>query len=217
MSNEGAQQPQLGVKDLLGSVWFLFVCYSIAAWLGYVPVPQFARDAWDSFNGNEKEKFTALVDEMPLSQQHFVKAVLDARTAYNRAENELAQGAQRIDRQQAICAVNNGYTDGEWIGFVDTLSSNGDGLGIVRIKVAPFTTVGTWNNSFSDIGQHTLLRADEQPFVAAKTLKEGDKVVFTGRFFESEVDCIEESSATLDGSMTQPNFIVKFNNLRAAP
>jgi hypothetical protein len=45
-------------------------------------------------------------------------------------------------------------------------------------------------------------------------MKEGDEVVFSGTFFASDVDCVEEHSMGLQGSMSEPEFIFRFTSVK---
>lgn len=46
-------------------------------------------------------------------------------------------------------------------------------------------------------------------------MKPGQKVIFSGRFFQgSDSDCLSESSLTLRGKLRQPEFIFRFADLR---
>jgi hypothetical protein len=45
-------------------------------------------------------------------------------------------------------------------------------------------------------------------------MKEGDQVVFSGNCFSSTVDCAEEHSMSLEGSMTDPEFVFRFAEVR---
>ncbi|MBX8814550.1 hypothetical protein HBA91_18190, partial [Ochrobactrum sp. MR34] len=86
-------------------------------------------------------------------------------------------------RKQEICAQNNGYTDGEWYGVIEKVTTNSDGHGVVSLKIAPNIIIKTWNNALSDIGHGTLIKKDTPLYSGASTLKPGDKVKFTGKFF----------------------------------
>jgi hypothetical protein len=113
------------------------------------------------------------------------------------------------------CAVGD-ISISNWLGKVSQLSSNGDGKGVLTLTVAPDISVGTWNNDFSDIGDHTLIDPRSAVFSKASATKEGQWVWFSGEFRPSDVDCIKESSITIDGSMDEPNFIFEFSDLSAA-
>ena len=96
---------------------------------------------------------------------------------------------------------------------MSTLSSNSDGKGVLSIAIAPGVRVKTYNNSFSDIGADTLLKPASSLFQRASSLSVGQKVQFSGRFIGSVEDCIREVSLTLDGSITEPEFIIKFSDV----
>jgi hypothetical protein len=46
------------------------------------------------------------------------------------------------------------------------------------------------------------------------SMKKGDRVIFSGSFLPSDSDCITEASITQSGSMTDPEFIVRFTQVR---
>jgi hypothetical protein len=52
-------------------------------------------------------------------------------------------------------------------------------------------------------------------FKQAIALRGGQKVKFGGHFFRDQTDCIRESSFTLKGSLTKPEFIFRFSDLAA--
>ena len=145
-------------------------------------------------------------------------AAAEAGTAaYQQAGNDMQKGGSRASRAAALCRAmgNNGAVAG-WRGAVATLSSNGDGDGVLVITIAPGITVKTWNNGFSDIGDKTLIPSTSALFGKASALHEREKVTFAGHFFSSKTDCIKEGSATLDGSMTDPEFIFQFRDIAPA-
>jgi hypothetical protein len=57
---------------------------------------------------------------------------------------------------------------------------------------------------------HTLIDPASALFAKASALSEGQQVLFSGSFQHSDTDCVEESSLTMDGSLTEPAFIVRF-------
>jgi hypothetical protein len=50
-------------------------------------------------------------------------------------------------------------------------------------------------------------------FAKASALKEGQWVTFSGSFRREEADCIRESSVTLEGSLLEPEFIIRFTDI----
>ena len=153
---------------------------------------------------------------VPDDERRFILAVTSAHDAYEAASNEMAQGGTRDTRKDAIChALNSEGVATNWIGTIKTLSSNGDGKGVLEIEIAPNVTVGTWNNVLSDVEDHTLLDPKSSVFQAASAMSVGDAVEFSGSFIPSDTDCIRETSLTLAGSMQEPNFLVRFSSISA--
>jgi hypothetical protein len=58
-------------------------------------------------------------------------------------------------------------------------------------------------------------RSRSPVFQALVAMKEGDAVRFSGTFIRDEADCVREGSMSLSGSMTEPEFIMRFS--AAAP
>lgn len=201
------------MKDLIQGIWGLMVLAGIAVFMGWIDVPKPVMAVLADFNGNSPDRFGGLVKAMPANQAMLVGVVESARERYRAGANDMAKGSVRIDRREEICAIIKTYTDGEWVGFIDELSTNGDGLGVLSIKIAPNVTVGTWNNALSDIGDGTLIDPKSAVYKTAIGMKVGNVVKFTGQFIEDSTDCIKESSLTMDGSMEEPDFVVKFNSL----
>jgi aspartyl protease family protein len=155
----------------------------------------------------------------PSDETRFTSAVVSARTSYERAPNELAAGGIRSGRQQAICNIVLNQSASDWVGKITKLTSNGDGKGVISIALAPNVQVSTWNNSLSDMRDDTLIDPTSSLFKALATMKVGDPVQFSGRFSSSGTDCVGEQSVTLQGSMTDPAFTMRFSSItrKAAP
>jgi uncharacterized protein YecT (DUF1311 family) len=149
----------------------------------------------------------------PNVENLLIAAVEKARTAYAVGTNDMARGAARPARAREICAVLNNFSVANWVGKVETLSSNSDGLGVLSIQIGEGVSIKTWNNGLSDTAYQTLIDPGSPVFKLAVSLKEGQQVSFGGRFFPDPTDCIKESSLTLKGSVTAPEFIFRFSNL----
>jgi hypothetical protein len=149
------------------------------------------------------------------TQDQFVAAVVAAREAYRAGANDMAKGAARPARAKAICNTLIGPTVQNWTGRVATLSSNGDGLGVLSVQIGPDVWVTTWNNAISDYADKTLISPNSNVFSKAVALTVGQYVVFSGRFIaDLRVDCVRERSVTIDGSMTSPEYIFRFSDIR---
>lgn len=204
------------MKDVFQLIWGLVILAGVAMWMGWIDTPKPLMAMIDRANGNDPDAFGGLKARMPENQSLFVGVVELARDKYLSGSNDLAKGSARISRKEELCAVVGTSTEGEWVGVVETLSTNGDGLGVLSVKIAPHITVSTWNNSLSDVGSDTLIAPSSQVYKIALGLKEGDLVRFSGTFFPSNNDCISEQSVTLEGSMEDPEFTIKFESLSAA-
>lgn len=168
-----------------------------AAYAATAPVP--ARPSLDSL--------------MPDSQRAFMTAVRRGMDAYKAGQNDMAKGASRPMRAREICgALRSGRADG-WVGTVYSLSSNGDGKGVLTIYLGENIYVKTWNNSVSDSFDHTLIEPDTALFSKASALREKQAVAFSGAFSKDSTDCFRESSMTISGSMTEPEFIMRFSQV----
>lgn len=147
---------------------------------------------------------------MPAAEQEFIYAVQQGQTASRSAPNEMAKGGTRFQRRQAICSILPSATVSDWIGQIAQLESNGDGKGVLQISLGENIRVETSNNDFSDIDHNTLIDPSTPLFETLMRMSVGTRVVFSGSFFPSKVDCVEEQSMTLDGSMTSPEFVFRF-------
>ena len=157
-----------------------------------------------------------VLDAVPTGPQQtaFNEAVIAHREAFAKAPNEMAAGAQRQKRAKALCAALKNRSVKGWTGFVTSLSSNSDGLGILSIETGKGITVTTWNNAISDSGDDTLLKVGGPVMEVASQLAVGQAVEFSGTFVKSAKDCIQESSMTQAGSMESPEFIMRFSSLK---
>lgn len=143
----------------------------------------------------------------------FVDVALQGRQRFNAAPSEFAQGATRPDRKDALCRAYPSSLVNGWTGKLVTLSTNGDGKGVVAVEIAPHVQLKTWNNALSDIGSKTLIGSDSPVYRSLGTLRVGQMVRFSGRLFSSETDCYKETSMTISGSMTDPEFLFQFETI----
>jgi hypothetical protein len=151
---------------------------------------------------------------MPAEQAAFIKAVVWARQAYKDAPNKLAKGGVRSQRRTRICQALNSTGASGWLGRIAKLGSNNNGKGVLTVEIADNVQLTTWNNALSDIGTNTLIDPGSALFVALAQMKKGQQVIFSGRFFPDETDCVAEQSMSLSGSMREPEFVFRFNEVK---
>jgi len=79
--------------------------------------------------------------------------------------------------------------------------------------------VSTWSIALADIGSDTMIDPASALFASLSALSEGDTVVFSGSFLKDgqDLDCFDEKSAMMDFSMSQPEFVFRFSDVRPAP
>jgi hypothetical protein len=180
-------------------------------------VPKGNKMDIDWFDDDAKEglaSFSGAGSGMPVEEAEFIKAMIFARNAFETAKTEFAKGATRPQRAKAICAALKSVRATNWIGKVTRLTTNGDGKGVLAIEISPNVKIKTYSTQLSDIGSRTLIEPDSELYSALASLSEGDQIKFSGSFLSKSADCFEESSLTMDGSMTSPEFIMRFANVQ---
>lgn len=74
--------------------------------------------------------------------------------------------------------------------------------------------IKTWNNSLSDMGDHTLIEPGSAVFNTASNFSEGQIIKFSGTFLRGiENECVRESSLSLQGTLDEPEFIFRFSSV----
>ncbi|WP_316224977.1 MULTISPECIES: hypothetical protein [unclassified Bradyrhizobium] len=206
----------VGIKSRLQGLGVLcasFVAFVIAS----VQIPPDKNSTInDAAPSSTAAQQVAVVPTMvgPADQDRFIKIVEEARGNYQAADTDFRKGATRPARGKALCQFKSNRDVSDWIGKVTTLTTNGDGKGVVEISISDHITIKTWNNSLSDISDATLIEPGSSVFNQLGELHRGDKVKFSGGLSRSDTDCFREGSMTLQGSMTDPEFIMRFRSIQ---
>lgn len=153
---------------------------------------------------------------LPQSQLAFIQKVESFYPLYDEAPNELKKSALRKQRKDALASLVSSRRVSEWIGTLKDMQTNSEGKAFIEIKLdgAESITIKTWNNALSDIIDETLIENGSELYNSISDLSVGDKVVFSGTFASDERDYIREASITERGSMMDPEFILKFSDVR---
>ncbi|WP_051448388.1 hypothetical protein [Bradyrhizobium sp. WSM1417] len=178
------------------------------------PAPPKAKQEVPSSTAAEQEKRS---NDMPDSERQFIAAVQRAREVYRAATNDMARGAARPLRAKDLCSILRPLTARNWVGQVTMLSTNSDGKGVLEILIEKDIVVKTWNNVLADTGDETLIDPASSLFSTASALTVGSRVLFSGSFRPSSVDCVKEGSLTMRGSLTAPEFIIRFSDVSPVP
>jgi hypothetical protein len=148
------------------------------------------------------------------SENRFVKIVEAAAADYADTTNEL-KGARVLKHRDASSCEAVGSKVKSWVGTIHDVGATGDGDGYVEIEIAPTIVVQTWNNSFSDAFDSTLISSSSSFYDRLSDMEEGDKVVFSGKFVPSDGSCMETTNLTKTFNAADPNFLFRFSNIRA--
>lgn len=149
----------------------------------------------------------------PAQQVAFLTAVEEGRRAFKAGENDFQRGATRPARAQAICNALPAVSVSNWIGRVSRLTTNSEGFGVLGIDMGAKILATTWNNKLSDLVADSLIRPNSPTYQRMGSLKGDDLVRFSGSFVRGDVDCIQEQSVTIRGSMADPEFTFVFQTL----
>lgn len=152
--------------------------------------------------------------EIPAREADFISIVAEAQQASKGAGNDMQRGGFKANREKKLCQTMTSLHVTNWIGRVNTITANSDGKGVLAIEVAEDITVKTWNNSLSDIDSNTLIEPGTKLFSTASTFKEGQMVKFSGTLLKGSAgNCLQESSLSLSGKLSDPEFIFRFSEV----
>lgn len=156
---------------------------------------------------------------LPQSEKDFCIAVETSAKKYKDAkaggQNELQLSKLRTERKVALqAALEDGVVTG-WTGTLDELRTTGDGKAIVQIKLPCGAQVKTWNNALSDIADRTLVPQGSKLYEALAAMGKGKPIVFNGKLLPDEKNGFRESSLTEEGSMREPEFIIRLSAVGA--
>lgn len=159
---------------------------------------------------NPQTKNQSLESLMPEDQLRFIGVVTEYVSGFKTAKNELQQSAMRDQRKGEILSTLGSYSVSSWVGTINQLETNTEGKAILSVRISPDIEIKTWNNALSDMASNTLIEKGTPVFSSLFNLSSGQSVKFSGSFFPSETDSIQETSMTIDGSMSNPEFLFKF-------
>lgn len=158
---------------------------------------------------------------LPPQEAAFVSMVRSFVPNYSQADTEIRKTNVRFGRKDAMAKLFSspgGLLFEDWIGTVKSITTESDGEAALSLTLPGYEdcTIATWNNSFSDSSAHTMISRSDHLYNSLMDLKSGDLVSVSGTFLPSDnqADYVKESSLTEEGSMTSPDFIVRFTEIR---
>ncbi|MFJ2661692.1 hypothetical protein [Arthrobacter koreensis] len=150
----------------------------------------------------------------PADQQAFLDTFEAGKAAYEAAGTELQRSVALTDRDAQMCAVSGQGSMTNWTGKILEIGANNDGLAHVKIELSEGVKVQTWNNAFSDLTDNTLIPQNAPFFSTLAGMSEGTLVTFAAQTVPSPSSCLTRSNLTDVFYAIDPNFIVRFSDIR---
>lgn len=152
----------------------------------------------------------------PVDQREFLRIIEEAKDVIDAAETELQESVALRQRDKDLCGVLNGRTAKNWTGKITEVGANGEGKAHVEIELSDRVRVKTWNNSFSDLYDNTLIPPSSTFFDNLVAMSEDTVVIWSGRFLSGEDFCLKKANLTNVFYAIDPQFIVKFSDIKTA-
>lgn len=191
-------------KKVLGAIFVAFVVFSL--------VDAF-RDNSGALSGKDEASAQQKpATQIPSDQREFVDVLGEYREMFNTAKNNIVKQELRNARANALLKADIEQSVSGWVGEVRSIDVAGDD-GVLSVEIADDIYVTTWNNTFSDISDQTLIPRGSEAYMAILDLSRGDEIRFSGKFLPSEEDYFKEGSLTIDGSMRDPEYLFRFNSI----
>ena len=150
---------------------------------------------------------------VPAPQKEFVDTVLSYKADFRKAQNELQQSSVRTKRRQALAGLGLGMAVENWVGKIKRMETTTEGHAVLAVTIGDNVEIHTWNNAFADMGVGTLISHESPLYDKLSEMARGQQIKFSGSFLPSEDDYYEELSLTIEGSMSQPEFLFKFSDV----
>lgn len=151
---------------------------------------------------------------LPVNQTDFVAVIENYAEQFRKASNELQESSLRDQRRVAMMdALNSERVIKGWKGTLQKLETNTEGKAIISVRLSPTIKLVTWNNALSDMADQTMIEKGTAPYTALANMSVGDVVEFSGSFLSSGQDGVRETSLTIRGAMTAPDFLFRFSDI----
>jgi hypothetical protein len=151
---------------------------------------------------------------IPQEQIDFCDCVNYFTKQYAIAPNELKKSQLRIARKKKLQDVLASLRFNDWVGELTELGTTTDGGAYVSVRLHNSSIIlKTWNNHVSDLFDNSIIPINTPLYENVSNLPKNCNVKINGAFRVSDEDFLKECSITEEGSMTEPEFIVNFNQI----
>ena len=151
---------------------------------------------------------------LPKQQSSFIKIVDEYKIEYQEASNDVKKELLYSERGEKIRSLLylNHFKD--WKAIVNSIETTATGHAYVSFKlINSDIRLQTWNNGLSDINSNTIITKSDLLYKVVADLNRGDEVLISGSFIPAGKG-VQEQSITKDGSMRDPEFSVKFSEIK---
>ena len=217
ISSNASTCPDCGAKQKkLTKIQWIGIVLGVLILIAIISSPDKSNEVTSQNTGESAKstssKATVSVNK-PESQLQFEEVITKYITPYKKAKNELKKSSTRSSRKGELRNVINDFEVQNWAGTINQLRTNTEGKAILSIRITPNIEVKTSNNALSDVVSNTLIEQNSQLYNKLMELSVGQEVIFSGHFFNSDGDYIQEQSITEKGTMVNPEFLMKFTNI----
>ncbi len=155
----------------------------------------------------------------PSAQDRFEQARVALEKAYNDAPNEIKKSAvfNQANETTVKLAGQEGFVAKNWHGVVSQISTDQGGAHaflVIKSGLGYPVTYKTTQMTAFDVG--TAIRRGTPMYEKLGALSDGDRVVFTAQFIRDRARGLREVSLTEEGSLSEPEFLVKFQDIKKA-
>jgi len=151
---------------------------------------------------------------LPEQQSRFLAVTAEYSDRFASASNELQESVLRDERRSALVnALGSQRSVAGWRGTITRLETNTEGKAILSVRLSPNTDIGTWNNALSDLMDDTLIEKGSPLYKVLLAMSVGDAVTVSGSFLPSDEDGMKETSLTIRGAMSDPEFLFHFHDI----
>lgn len=147
-------------------------------------------------------------------QKELESTVCDTKWGYLEQTNAIKKNKYVNERKRRLSILfEESLSIKDWTGTIRDIDVIDNDFVYLNISVGCNVNFKTWNNKFSDLSDNTLIDINSSIAEKLSNFSIGDKVIFSGNLIPNSEKVILESSLTLDGRMTNPEYIIHFKNI----
>ena len=164
----------------------------------------------------EKERLARMIGQP--DQYLFHVKLKDFASRYKSAPNEMKKS--KVSREmRAFCKSHLGNLSFKgWKGVIKYIgTTEGGDKAYITIRAAHAgkrVAYQTWNNQLSDMMTNSMLSLNSKVYKQVEELSIGDNVIFSGCFYRDNDREVNEQSMTEEGWVTDPEFTIKFKDVK---